>query len=113
MNILTNERLSDIINKIRETEEQVELTAGLKRTCHFGYMIGNLIQDLIFANSDNSNDRNNKRYVVKILREINEYFTFIGMNEVFRNYEFNPNLEKFPTTQEGLLGYTEMMKVMF
>jgi len=35
------------------------------------------------------------------------------MNETFRNYEFNPNLEVFPTTQDGLLGYTKMMKVMF
>jgi len=31
---ILNIPLSDIINKIRETEEQVELTADLKRTCH-------------------------------------------------------------------------------
>ena len=112
MNIL-NTHLSDIINKIKETEEQVELTAGLKRTCHFSHMIGNLIQDLIFANLDDSNNRDDKKYAVKILREVNKYFIALGTNEAFRNYEFNPNLLKFPTTEEGLVGYTEMMKVMF
>ena len=112
MNIL-NTHLSDIINNIKETEEQIELTAGLKRTCHFSHMIGNLIQDLIFANLDDSNNRDNKKYAVKILREINEYFIFLSMNEAFRNYEFNPNLVMFTSTQEGLLGYTGMMKVMF
>ncbi len=110
---ILNTPLSEIVTKLRETSEQVELTASLRRTCHFSHMVGNLIQDLIFIKSNNSNNRDDKKYAIKILREFNEYFAFLGMNEAFRNYEFNPNLEVFPTTQEGLLGYTEMMKVMF
>ena len=77
------------------------------------HIIKNLISNLILANHNNSNDLDDKRYVVRVLREINKYFIALGTNEYFRNYEFNPNSKKFFRTEDGFFGYTEMMMPKF
>lgn len=108
-----NKELDEIIGNVEGTLNQTRQIIGLESTCHFVHMVGNLIQNLVYANILMEKNKSKKNYykkgVLEELREINEYFIALGTNEAFRNYEFIPDLKLYKRTKKGLVGYTQMI----
>src|SRR3989338_7000450 len=116
----TLSELEEITAKIRQTLENVMEYKSLRTDCHFSHMIGNFVLELqaLKCLRRTYGEVETKRAVSGILREINDYFVALGMNDKFREYEFLP-AEQLPepnvfyTTKEGLIGYTDKMMPKF
>jgi hypothetical protein len=117
MKDLSERDLDEIIADIRQTRKQVEKATKLKLNppCHFQVMTGSLVQHLSSIKDLRQaiGDVKARREVSKVLREINDYFAFLGKNERFRNYEFNSNVDSFEGAPEELIGYTAAMSEYF